>query len=174
MKLKVLVTLALLAAFAAVAGTAHAGINTSPRAFLSPALADSAAVAADPTTDPGTTGDPGTTDTTVWVQCADGTVWVIDTTEMNPDDFGAAVCADGYTVYSYDPSLYSSDPGATGSGTGDNGGDVGSSLDGGTNVGLGADPNMAPDPTLYSTEVQCPDGSIWAVATGDDFTCPSS
>jgi hypothetical protein len=45
---------------------------------------------------------------------------------------------------------------------------------GGVDVGLGADPNIAPDPALYSTEVQCPDGSIWAVATDDPFVCPAT
>lgn len=45
--------------------------------------------------------------------------------------------------------------------------------DRGVDVGLGADPNMAPDPSLYATEVRCPDGSIWAVAIGDDFVCPA-
>jgi hypothetical protein len=42
----------------------------------------------------------------------------------------------------------------------------------GVDVGLGADPNMDPDPDLYATEVLCPDGSIWAVVKGDDFVCP--
>jgi hypothetical protein len=45
---------------------------------------------------------------------------------------------------------------------------------GGVDVGLDADPNMAPDPSLYATEVRCPDGSIWAVATGDPFVCPDA
>jgi len=45
---------------------------------------------------------------------------------------------------------------------------------GGVDVGLGADPNIAPDPALYSTEVRCPDGSIWAVAIDDPFVCPAS
>jgi len=45
---------------------------------------------------------------------------------------------------------------------------------GGVDVGLGADPNIAPDPSLYATEIRCPDGSIWAVAIGDEFVCPAS
>jgi hypothetical protein len=44
---------------------------------------------------------------------------------------------------------------------------------GGGEGGAGADPKIAPDPDLYATEVRCPDGSIWAVAKGDDFVCPA-
>jgi hypothetical protein len=44
---------------------------------------------------------------------------------------------------------------------------------GGTDVGFDSDPNIAPDPSLYSTEVRCPDGSVWAIAIGDPFICPA-
>jgi hypothetical protein len=44
--------------------------------------------------------------------------------------------------------------------------------EGGVDVGIDAPSNQQPDPTLYSTQVQCPDGTIWAVADGDSFTCP--
>jgi len=45
---------------------------------------------------------------------------------------------------------------------------------GGMDVGLGFDPNINPDPSQYGTEIQCPDGSVWAVAIGDQFVCPAA
>ena len=106
--------------------------------------------------------------TTVYVQCVGGDVWVVDPALIDGASFGQAMCPYGYTILSSANNVRStqaSDPGdSTGAG----------SDTGGIDVGLGADPMMQPDPSLYSTEVQCPDGSIWAIAQGDQFVCPAA
>jgi hypothetical protein len=87
-----------------------------------------------------------------YVECADGTVWVVDPALADADAFGAAMCAGGWTVLQPDavePAPPQPSP------------------------PLDLDPSMAPDPSLYVGEVTCPDGSVWAVARGDAFTCPS-
>ena len=103
---------------------------------------------------------------TVTIQCSDGTVWVIDPTDMDVATFGDAIC-DGYVVLPQDPA---SDT-ATGTDTGT--ADATSTSD----IGLGdfsLSATMSPDPTQYVTEIQCPNGQVWAVASGDDFVCPAA
>ena len=106
-----------------------------------------------------------------YVECSDGSVWVVDPSLIDADSFGADICGGDYTVLAPD----------TTNTTDNSGGDTGSSnppfdasATGGTDVGFGADPSIDPDPTQYVTEIQCPDGSIWAVASGDDFVCPAA
>ena len=99
-----------------------------------------------------------------YVECADGTIWLVDPAVLEADTFGQTMCNGGYTVLEPPAPPDPSDPGDGGGLTWDTGG---------ADVGLGADPNMDPDPSLYLTEVQCPDGSIWAVAIGDEFHCPA-
>jgi hypothetical protein len=90
----------------------------------------------------------------LYVQCADGTIWLVDPAYTDADSFGGLMCVDGYTVLR-PPSDAPADPAQDQpSGPYD------------------LDPNMAPDPAEYVGEVACPDGSIWAVARGDRFTCP--
>ena len=105
---------------------------------------------------------------TITMICADGTQWVFpDDSYFDAQTFGDVFCDGNFTIVQPVDS--------TTNGSNDNGGgnDV-AATSGGTDVGFGADSNMAPDPSLYTTEVQCPDGSIWAVASGDDFVCPAA
>ena len=88
------------------------------------------------------------------VACTDGTVWTLEPFDV--DEFAAFLCDGAYVVV----NLQEDDPAAV-----DDSGD-------GVEVGLGADPNMDPDPSLYRTEVRCPDGVIWAVPFGEPFVCP--
>jgi hypothetical protein len=101
---------------------------------------------------------------TVTIQCSDGTVWVLDPTVMDVASFGDAIC-DGYVVVPQDP--------ASDTGTGTYSADAAGTSD----IGLGdfsLSSAMAPDPTQYVTEIQCPNGQVWAVASGDDFVCPAA
>ncbi|MFL5909012.1 MAG: hypothetical protein ACJ768_00350 [Gaiellaceae bacterium] len=98
-----------------------------------------------------------------YVECVDGTVWLLDPALVDVDTFGETMCEGGYTVLEPPPATPPDAPGPDGGPQWD---------PGGTDVGFAADPNMDPDPSLYGTEVQCPDGSIWAVAIGDRFVCP--
>jgi hypothetical protein len=93
-----------------------------------------------------------------YVECSDGSIWAIEQ-DWDVDGFGEAMCNGDYAVLVAPPDFTSL------------GGEVPSS---GIDVGLGADPNMAPDPSQYGTEVRCPDGSVWAVPIGDDFICPAT
>lgn len=105
----------------------------------------------------------GTCDSSqTYVQCSDGTVWVLDQS-WSVASFGETFCGGDYTVLQ--PPAFtqlSSDQGG-----GDPGGD-----DGGNTLSLAT--NMAPDPLAYVTEIQCSDGLIWAVASGDAFVCPAA
>jgi len=105
---------------------------------------------------------------TITMICADGTQWVFpDDSYFDAETFGAVFCDGNYTIVQPVDS--------TTNGSNDNGGgSEAATSSGGTDVGFGADQNMAPDPSQYTTEVQCPDGSIWAVASGDDFVCPAA
>jgi len=106
----------------------------------------------------------------VYMTCTDGTTYTIDTSEYDPDALAPYLCPDGYTVSDSPPQTpdASSPPP-----TADNsGGGVSPTPDPGVDVGLDAPSNQQPDPTEYSTQVECPDGTIWAVAIGDTFTCP--
>ena len=77
---------------------------------------------------------------------------------MDVASFGDAVC-DGYVVLAPDATSAVSDTEAVASiGAGD----------------FNLSSAMSPDPTAYVTEVQCPNGQIWAVASGDDFVCPAA
>jgi hypothetical protein len=101
----------------------------------------------------------GTCDTSAtYIHCSDGSVWVLDSSST-ADDLGETLCDGDWTLLQ---------PPAP---------DDSSSNDG-SFAQLGLDtavsPGMAPDPTQYSGEVVCPDGSIWAVAIGDDFICPAA
>ena len=100
-----------------------------------------------------------------YVQCSDGTVWVLDST-IDVAWFGDAVC-DGYTVVSAPADT------ADTSDSSDSTGDT-ASISGGSDIGIGAASNASPDASAYVTQVQCPNGQIWAVASGDDFVCPAS
>ena len=97
-----------------------------------------------------------------YVQCSDGTVWVLDST-IDVAWFGDAVC-DGYTVVSAPADTADSSDSS----------DTASVTTGGTDIGIGAASNASPDASSYVTQVQCPNGQIWAVASGDDFVCPAS
>ena len=92
---------------------------------------------------------------TIYVECFDlgGAAWIVP--QELVDDFGGSSC-DPLATQMPAPPVPRGPVRATG----------------GVDVGLGADPNIAPDPDLYATEVRCPDGAIWAVAKGDDFVCP--
>ena len=100
---------------------------------------------------------------TIYVECFDlgGIAWMVP--QELVDDFGPSSCQPLATQVSAPP------PEAFA--TGDDEAEPPHET-GGVDVGLGADPNIAPDPDLYATEVLCPDGAIWAVAKGDDFVCP--
>jgi hypothetical protein len=103
----------------------------------------------------GETADAACQPSLAYVECADGTVWVVDPALADPGAFGEEMCQGGYTLLQPppgDPPPAAAPPAA--------------------DVGFGADPDMDPDPALYVGEVRCPDGSIWAVARGDDFACP--
>jgi hypothetical protein len=91
--------------------------------------------------------------------CTDGQTWVLDPTVVDVTTFGDALCLGDFDVVIPTASASPEDP-ADDDGTG------------GVDVGLGADPTMDPDPSLYGTEVLCPDGSIWAVPIGESFVCP--
>jgi hypothetical protein len=151
-KLKIGILLAVVALAAAAAGAARADVPSLPAGSGWCGEAD---VACD--------------STQTYIECSDGTVWVVDPTLVDADSFGAEFCGGDYAVLQ---------PGT--SNTTDTTGDGSStpSLDvaatGGTDVGFGADPNIVPDQTEYVTEIQCPDGSIWAVAAGDAFVCPAA
>jgi hypothetical protein len=93
-----------------------------------------------------------------YVECSDGTVWAIPS-DWDADGYGEAMCGGDYSVLVQTTYTTQSD-----GGTGDEGSDV----------GLGADSQMAPDPSQYRTEVRCPDGSIWAVPIGVSFVCPAA
>jgi hypothetical protein len=123
-------------------------------ALVAAATAQAAPAGADAGNDQGTV---------VYLTCTDGTTYTIDTSEFDPDQVAPYLCPDGYTVSDTPPDA--NPPTAD---TGDN------SLTGasGVDVGIDAPSNQQPDPTLYSTQVQCPDGTIWAIAIGDSFTCP--
>ena len=95
----------------------------------------------------------------VYMQCSDGTVWVFAPANFDADTYGAVFCGGDYSLLQPPPR-----PNQWG----------GRNDHGTVNLGLGADPWMAPDPSEYSGEVQCPDGSIWAVAPGDPFVCPAA
>jgi hypothetical protein len=125
-----------------------------------------------------------------YLTCSDGTTYTVDTSLFDLNDLGQTLCPDGFTTSTSDPGADPGNPGDS-AGDGSSGGD-GSSTDsgssggggedllsvavptGGQDVGLGAASNQTPDTDSYSTQVQCPDGSIWAVAAGQDFTCPTS
>jgi hypothetical protein len=89
-----------------------------------------------------------------YVECADGTIWVVDPALADSAAFGEEMCEGGYTVLQPEADAPPPDPPAA--------------------PVFDADPNIAPDPALYVGEVTCPDGAVWAVAAGDDFACPSS
>jgi hypothetical protein len=101
----------------------------------------------------------GTCDTSmIYVECSDGTVWALDQS-WDVGSFGEAICGGEYAVLS-PPAFTTQSQDSEGDQTGE--GDFSLST------------NMAPDPTQYATEVQCPNGEIWAVASGDDFVCPAA
>ena len=107
-----------------------------------------------------------------YIQCGDGTLWVLDSS-WDAASFGEEICGGDYTVVA-DPAGQSADTGSA-----DNSGDTGSTdgsdsvqYSGGKDVGLGADINSSPDAGTYVTDVQCPNGQIWAVASGSGFVCP--
>lgn len=95
---------------------------------------------------------------TTTIQCADGTTWVLDQDQV--DWFGDAVCDGGWSVVPQDTSSDSdlTSDSVSGIGAGD----------------FSLSSSMAPDPTAYVTEVTCPNGQVWAVASGDDFVCPAA
>jgi hypothetical protein len=107
----------------------------------------------------GESSDAGCQTNMAYVECADGTIWLVDPALADPDEFGEWACGGDYVVLHPDPAPPPDPDGGGGStaGSGD----------------FGLSPLMAPDPELYSGEVECPDGSIWAVAKGDDFHCPA-
>jgi hypothetical protein len=153
-KIKIGILLVVVALAAAAAGAARADVPSLPAGSSWCGEADAAACDV----------------TATYVECSDGTVWVVDPTVLDADSFGAEFCDGDYSVLQPDTT---NDTNSSDSGDGSS-----STLDvaatGGTDVGFGADPNIAPDPTQYVTEIQCPDGSIWAVASGDDFVCPAA
>jgi len=102
--------------------------------------------------------------TTVSIECSDGTTWTVDSS-WTPDSLGQLVCDGGYTIVQ---------PDATTDSGSDDPSSPPSSSDGGTDLSLDAGTNIAPDPVEYVTDVQCPNGEIWAVASGDDFVCPAA
>ena len=90
-----------------------------------------------------------------YVECADGTIWVVDPALADADTFGDAVCGGSYTLLRppvEQPPPSPSPPEGPGP--------------------FDLDPRIDPDPALYVGEVTCPDGRVWAVAVGDDFACP--
>jgi hypothetical protein len=101
----------------------------------------------------------GTCDTSLtYVQCSDGTAWVLDST-WSPDVFGEEFCDGGYSVLTPPAFTEQSD---------DSGNDQTSASD------FSLASNMNPDPANYVTEVQCPSGQVWAVADSDSFVCPAA
>jgi hypothetical protein len=126
------------------------------------ALVATAAAQAEPASvDQGNSQDP-----IAYLICTDGTWYAVDTAEFSPDGLAPDLCPDGYTVSDTPPAP---DPGPP---PPPDGGSQNDAPDPGVDVGIDAPSNQAPDPTVYSTQVQCPDGTIWAVAAGDSFTCP--
>ena len=100
----------------------------------------------------------GTCDSSsTYVECSDGSVWAIPS-DWDSDGYGEAMCNGDYSVLVQPPPLTQ----------------LSQTSDGGTDVGLGADSDMAPNPSQYGTEVRCPDGSIWAVPKGVAFVCPAA
>ena len=101
----------------------------------------------------------GTCDTSqAYVQCSDGTVWVLDQT-WDATAFAEDICNGGYSVLQPSFTTLSDDSAGTDQ----------------TNEGdFSLSSTMAPDPTVYVTEIQCPNGQIWAVADGTDFVCPAA
>lgn len=121
---------------------------------------------------------PSSIGTPVYLQCTDGQVWIVDAADaavIDEQTYTESLCPDGGAIVQSIDQPQQPDPsgGDTGSASG---GDLGWTIaeSGGIDVGFDADPNIAPDPSLYSSEVQCPDGSIWAVAQGDQFVCPAA
>jgi hypothetical protein len=106
-----------------------------------------------------------------YVECADGSVWVVDPSLIDADSFGTEICGGDYSVLQPATSNSTESAGTPNDGTAPT---LDVAKTGGTNVGFGADPNIDPDPYQYVTEIKCPDGSIWAVAAGDNFVCPAS
>lgn len=102
----------------------------------------------------------GTCDTSLtYVQCSDGSSWVLDST-WSPDAFGEEFCDGNYTIPSppsFTQQSYDSD---------------GTDQTSASDFSLAS--NMDPDPAQYVTEVQCPSGQVWAVADGDGFVCPAA
>ena len=101
----------------------------------------------------GETSDAACDSSLAYVRCADGTIWLVDPALMDADLFGETTCVGGYTVLTPSPP----------------------SVDAAPDESSGAydlDSTMAPDPSEYIGEVQCPDCRIWAVARGDRFACP--
>jgi hypothetical protein len=103
----------------------------------------------------GETADVACDSSLAYVECAGGTIWLIDPTLVDADLFGEITCTGGYTVLTPPPP-----PSSTETAPEEPSGPY------------DLDPNMTPDPSEYVGEVQCPDGRIWAVARGDRFTCP--
>jgi hypothetical protein len=101
---------------------------------------------------------------TVTVQCADGTVWVLDPADMDVATFADAICDGDYVVLPPE-TAFGGDSGTTNAPDGGGGSIV---------ADFSLSPNMAPDPAQYATEIQCPNGQVWAVASGDDFVCPAA
>jgi hypothetical protein len=120
------------------------------------------------------TDEAGDPTAIVYLTCTDGTTYQIDGSEFSPDDVAPYLCPDGYTVSDTPPDADTPDPTVSVTDTTDDGGPVLTPTDtnGGVDVGIDAPSNQSPDPTYYSTQVQCPDGTIWAVAAGDTFSCP--
>ena len=163
MKLKIAALLALAALSVVAAGTARADV---------PAVQPGDAWC-------GESSDAACQSSMLYVECADGTIWLADPAYTDADTIGQVVCAGDYT--SLQPAPPATDDSA-GDSTDDSTDtqaappeDQSFSLGGGTDVGMDASSTMAPDPTQYATEVQCPDGTMWAVAFGDDtFVCPAA
>jgi len=94
---------------------------------------------------------------TTTIQCADGTSWVLDQDQVAW--FGDAFCDGGYSVVApQDPASADDAAAPFGIGLGD----------------FSLSSSMAPDTSSYVTEVTCPNGQVWAVASGDDFVCPAA
>src|SRR5437763_15054775 len=93
-----------------------------------------------------------------YLECSDGSVWVLDQT-WSPEEFGEQACEGGYSVLAPPAFTQQSD---------EPGNDQMSARD------FGLAWNMTPDPANYATEIQCPIGQVWAVAKGEDFVCPAA
>lgn len=131
--------------------------------------------------DPSNNGQDGNWE---YVRCnTDGSVSLADPEYVADGGFAANSNCSDYTVLLPPADTSggvdgggSGDDGSSSSGNGnsnDNGGGAYPTILSGVDLhSLSADPAMDPDPTLYATEVQCPDGSIWAVPFDDTFSCP--